>query len=179
MLTIWLKKWHNVYAMRDFKINDSVIHFREGLATIFSMNQMNGREYFLLRINKNNGETIYVPTASADSIIRAIMSVEEADELLCYVKTIEKEFNVNTKQRRDEYKRKLSSGSVKEIAYLYRQLQHYYQIGGEENDEIKLGPVDFDMLNYAHNMLMDELSFTYNQPRDEIEKFVENRLEEL
>ena len=104
--------------MRDFKINDSVIHFREGLATIFSMKKMNGREYFLLRINKNNGETIYVPTASADSIIRAIMSTEEADELLRYIKTIEKEFNVNTKQRRDDYKRKLSSGSVKEIACL-------------------------------------------------------------
>ena len=62
------------------------------------MKKMNGREYFMLRINKNNGETIYVPKASADSIIRAIMSVEEADELLCYVKTIEKEFNANTKK---------------------------------------------------------------------------------
>lgn len=165
--------------MKEFKINDSVIHFREGLATIYGVNKMNNRDYFLLRINKNNGEIIYVPFASAENIIRAIMTQEEADELLRYIKTIEKGFNSNTKQRRDEYKRKLSSGSVKEIAYLYRQLYFYYQIGGEANDEIKLGPVDFDMLNYAHNMLMDELAFSYSQPRSEIEQFVEERINNL
>lgn len=165
--------------MKEFRINDSVIHFREGLATIYAVNKMNNSDYFLLRINKTNGEIIYVPFASAGNIIRSIMTKEEADDLLRYIKTIEKDFNSNTKQRRDEYKRKLASGNVKEIAYLYRQLHFYYQIGGEENDEIKLGPVDFDMLNYAHNMLMDELAFSYNQPRSEVERFIEERIIQL
>ena len=162
-----------------FKINDSVIHCREGLSTIISINNMNGRDYFLVSVNRNSGETIYVPVETAENIIRPLMDKKEADELLKYIKKIKKEFNSNTKQRRDAYKKMLSSGSVKEIAYLYRQLYFYEQIGGENNTEIKLGPVDIDMLSYAENMLMDELSITYGVSRNEVKAFVQQRINSL
>ena len=162
-----------------FKVNDSVIHCREGLSTIVSMNNMNGKDYFLVSVNRSSGETIYVPVDTAESIIRPLMNKKDADELLLYIKKIKKEFNSNTKQRRDAYKKMLSSGSVKEIAYLYRQLYFYEKIGGENNTEIKLGPVDIDMLSYAQNMLMDELSITYSIKREEIKDFVENRISKL
>ncbi len=162
-----------------FKINDSVIHCREGLSTIVSMSNMNGKDYFLVSVNRNSGETIYVPVDTASSIIRPLMNKKEADELLLYIKKIKKEFNTNTKQRRDAYKKMLSSGSVKEIAYLYRQLYFYEKIGGENNTEIKLGPVDIDMLSYAQNMLMDEFALTYNVKREEVKDFIEKRISKL
>ena len=162
-----------------FKINDSVIHCREGLSTIIAINNMNGKDYFLVSVNRNSGETIYVPVETADNIIRPLMDKKAADELLKYIKKIKKEFNSNTKQRRDAYKKKLSSGDVKEIAYLYRQLYFYSKMGGEQNTEIRLGPVDLDMLNYATNMLLDELTITYNKPREVIANFVEQRIESL
>ena len=162
-----------------FKINDSVIHCREGLSTIVAINNMNGKDYFLVSVNRNSGETIYVPVDTANSIIRPLMNKKDADELLLYIKKIKKEFNTNTKQRRDGYKKKLSSGDVKEIAYLYRQLYFYEKIGGENNTEIKLGPVDIDMLEYAQNMLMDELAISYSVKRDEIKSFVEKRITKL
>ena len=165
--------------MSVFSVNDEVIHCREGLSTIIASKEMNGKLYFLVRANRISGETFYVPVESATNIIRSIMSVKEADELLRFIKNIEKEFNANTKQRRDAYKKRLSSGDVKDIAYLYRQLYFYYQIGGEQNTEIKLGPVDLDMLNYASDMLLDELTITYQKPREEIALFVENRIAAL
>ena len=162
-----------------FKINESVIHCREGLSTIISTSTINDREYFLVKTNQTNGETIYVPVASADSIIRPVLGIDGADNVLKYIKGIVKEFNTNTKQRRDAYKRRLASGDVKDIAYLYRQLYFYYQIGGEENTEIKLGPVDIDMLSHAKNMLLDEFSLTYKVNRDEVESFIEKRIQSL
>ena len=159
-----------------FKIKDSVIHCREGLSTIVSMNNMNGKDYFLVSVNHNSGETIYVPVETAENIIRPLLNKDEADVLLKYIKKIKKEFNSNTKQRRDAYKKMLSSGDVKEIAYLYRQLYFYEKIGGETNTEIKLGPVDLDMLRYAEGMLMDELAITYGKPRNEIKAFVEKKI---
>ena len=162
-----------------FNISDSVIHAREGLSTIVSVNTINGRDYFLVKTNQANGETIYVPVDSADSIIRAVLDMKEADEVLKYIKSIKKEFNTNTKQRRDAYKRRLSSGDVNDIAYLYRQLYFYYKIGGEENTEIKLGPVDIDMLSHAKKMLLDEFSLTYKVNRDEVEDFIEKRIKKL
>ena len=164
--------------MSDFNVNNEVIHCREGLSTIIGSKEMNGKEYFLVQVNRISGETFYVPVDSADSIIRHIMTVKEADELLKLVKKIGKDFNTNTKQRRDAYKKRLSSGDVKDIAYLYRQLFFYNKLG-ENNDEIKLGPVDLDMLNYAKNMLLDELAITYKQPRESVEKFIGERIASL
>ena len=164
--------------MTDFKVNNEVIHCGEGLSTIIGSKEMNGKEYFLVQVNRISGETFYVPVDSADNIIRHIMTVKEADELLKLVKKIGKDFNTNTKQRRDAYKKRLSSGDVKDIAYLYRQLFFYNKLG-ENNDEIKLGPVDLDMLNYAKNMLLDELAITYKQSRESVEKFVEERISSL
>ena len=162
-----------------YKINDAVIHCREGLSTIVAMNNMNGKDYFLVSVNRSSGETIYVPVDTAENIIRPLMNKKEADDLLKYIKKIKKDFNSNTKQRRDAYKKKLSSGDVKEIAYLYRQLYFYEKIGGENNTEIKLGPVDLDMLGYAENMLMDEFSLSYNIPRSEVRDFIEKRMAKL
>ena len=165
--------------MSGFNVNDEVIHCREGLATIIGSKEMNGKNYFLVRANRISGETCYVPVDSADSIIRQIMDKKEADKLLKYIKSIKKDFNTNTKQRRDAYKKRLSSGDVKDIAYLYRQLCFYNAIGGENNDEIRLGPVDLDMLGYARDMLLDELTISYKQPREKIGDFVEERIESL
>ena len=162
-----------------FKINDSVIHCREGLSTIIAMNNMNGKDYFLVSVNRSSGETIYVPVDTASNIIRPLMSKKDADDLLLYIKKLKKDFNSNTKQRRDAYKKKLSSGDVKEIAYLYRQLYFYEKIGGENNTEIKLGPVDIDMLEHAQNMLMDELSLTYSVSRDKVKDYIEGKIAKL
>ena len=164
--------------MSDFSVNDEVIHCREGLSTIIGSKEMNGKEYFLVQVNRISGETFYVPVDSADNIIRHIMNVKQADELLKLVKKIGKDFNTNTKQRRDAYKKRLSSGDVKDIAYLYRQLFFYNKLG-EDNGEIKLGPVDLDMLNYAKNMLLDELAISYKQSRESVEKYVEERISSL
>lgn len=162
-----------------FKINDFVIHAREGLSTIISVSAINGRDYFLVKSNQANGETIYVPVETAGNIIRHVLNEKEADDVLLYIKSITKEFNNNTKQRRDGYKRRLSSGDVRDIAYLYRQLYFYNAIGGENNNEIKLGPVDIDMLSYAKNMLLDEFALTYKKDRSKIEAFIENRISKL
>ena len=78
--------------MSDFSVNNEVIHCREGLSTIIGSKEMNGKEYFLVRVNRISGETFYVPVDSANSIIRHIMNVEEADELLKLVKKIGKDF---------------------------------------------------------------------------------------
>ena len=162
-----------------FEINEAVIHYREGLSTIIGINKLNGVDYFLLRVNKANAETIYVPIDTACNIIRPIMNEKEADAILKYIKGIKKEFNPNTKQRRDSYKRRLSSGEVKEIAYLYKQLGYYYQAGGENNTEIKLGQVDVEMLSTAKNILLDELTLSYKVNREDIDKFIEKRMKKL
>ena len=83
-----------------------------------------------------------------------------------------KEFNPNTKQRRDAFKRRLGSGSVFDIAYLYRQKWLFETYP----DNVKLGPADIEMLTFASNILLDELSLTYNIERDKIENHIVTKI---
>ena len=159
-----------------FQINDCVIHFREGLSTILAINNINGKDYFLLRPNHINGENIYVPLETAANIIRYPMTDKEATNLLKLMKGTKKDFNPNTKQRRDAYKKKLSSGKIEDIAYLYKQLFLYSRLGGENNNEIKLGLVDIEMLESAKKMLIDELSLTFEMDKTKVEEYINKKI---
>ena len=154
--------------MMKYVVGQKVIHCRNGVATIIDTKIMAEREYFVVRTLRGDGENIYVPIIGSENIIRPVMTSEAADELLKSLVSIEKEFNSNTKQRRDAFKRRLSSGDVKDIAYLYRQYWLYQQYP----ENVKLGPSDVDMLQYATNIFLDELSLSYNYDREKIEEFV-------
>ena len=156
----------------NFKIGDLVIHCREGLAKISSISEVDGRQFYLVISHRQGNETIYVPVDRADLIVRPLMDEKEADGILEYMRGIDLEFNRNTKQRRDLYKKKLSSGDVYELSYLFRQ----YQLCKKYPEEVKLGQVDIDMLSYATDNLLDEFALSYNVPREKIEEFVYSRL---
>ena len=158
-----------------YKVNDKVIHAREGLSTIMSIAEMAGNEYFVVKADRGGGENIYVPVNNTGSLIRPIMSADSADEVINYMKTVQAEFISNTKQRRDQYKRRLLSGNVYDLAYLSRQLYffNYYNNNGQV---VKLGPTDIQMLINAETILYDELALSYQKPRDEIEEFVVKKL---
>lgn len=156
-----------------FSKGDRVIHCRDGLAVIMDNATIADNEYFVVKAVRGSGENIYVPVNRADQIIRSIMTKDEADKLISYIKEIEPEYNTNTKQRRDSLKRRLMSGKIEDIAFLYKQLFCYKVL---KDPSIKYGPVDLDMLQYAYNNLLDEFAISYNVARDEIEEFVNNKL---
>ena len=159
--------------MVEFKRGQQVVHCRDGLAVITDETVVSDKEYFIVKTIRGGGENIYVSKERANNIIRPIMNPKTADELLKYAKTIEIEYNSNTKQRRDGLKRRLSSGDVKDIIFLFKQLYFYKTI---QDGSIKYGPVDLDMLQFATNNLLDELSITYQKDRDQIEEFVYKKL---
>lgn len=154
-----------------FKINDKVIHARDGLATIVNTTTMADREYFVIHALRGGGENIYVLVNNTSNIIRPIMSEESAHEVVEYMKTVVAEFIANTKQRRDQYKRKLLSGNVRDLAYLSRQL-YFYNFYNANGQPIKLGPTDVQMLKDAETILYDEFALSFNKPREEIFNFV-------
>lgn len=154
--------------MADFKINDTVIHLRDGLSKIVSTKTIETNDYFIVESCHNNGETIYVPIARADLIIRHPLSKEEMTALIKSLKGIEKEFNSNTKQRRDAFKRMLGSGKIEDIAYMYRQYKLYLS----NSEDVKLGNADVDMLEYAKNFLLDEVSVVFDIARESADEFV-------
>lgn len=154
-----------------FKVNDKVIHVRDGLSTIVSTTVMADREYYIVHADRNGGENIYVLMSNTNNIIRPIMNKKEALAVIDYMKTVVAEFISNTKQRRDQYRRRLLSGDVKDLGYLSRQL-YFYNYYNANGQPVKLGPTDVQILKDAETILFDELALSFNKPRDKIADYV-------
>ena len=153
----------------EYKINDRVVHAREGLSTITNITTMMDREYYVVVADKGERENIYVLKERTENIIRPIMSLEEGMKVVDYMKTVKAEFISNTKQRRDQYRKRLLSGNVLDLAYLSRQLYffNYYNSIGQV---VKLGPTDLQMLKDAEKVLFDELALSFNVDRDKVDQ---------
>ena len=159
--------------MSNFHKGQLVVHCRDGLARINDTTVMGEKEYFIVHLLKGSSDNIYVPYDKANSIIRELMTKQQANELIQYMKIVELEYSSNTKQRRDSLKRRLVSGDIKEIAFLFKQLYFYK---AKNDGSIKFGPVDLDMLNFASNNLLDEFALVYDINRNIIESFVYDQL---
>ena len=155
----------------EYKINDRVVHAREGLSTITNITKMMDREYYVVVADKGERENIYVLKERTENIIRPIMSLEDGMKVVEYMKTVKAEFISNTKQRRDQYRKRLLSGNVLDLAYLSRQLYffNYYNSIGQV---VKLGPTDLQMLKDAEKVLFDELALSFNVDRDKVDQKV-------
>lgn len=154
-----------------FKVNEKVIHARDGLSEIVGITTMADREYYLVKAKRGGGENIYVLVNNTNNIIRPIMNVPEALKVIEYMKTVVAEFISNTKQRRDQYKRRLLSGNVLDLAYLSRQL-YFYNYYNANGQPIKLGPTDVQMLKDAETILLDELAISFNKDREKVAEYV-------
>ena len=154
--------------MSTFNVGDTVMHFREGLSHITEIRRMNEKDYFIIRVFRDESEIIYVPVDTAQAVIRHVSSEQQAEDLIVYIRDIEPEYITNTKQRRDGFKRRLGSGNIHDLAFLARQL-YFFTHSEEIAVPVKFGPADVEMLKYATTTMYDELAITYKVDRNEVE----------
>ncbi len=154
---------------------DIVVHHREGLCTIEGTTNIRGDEYYLLKAKRGSDENIYVPIATADSIIRPVMTIESADRVLKYMSELSDDMIANTKQRRDLFKKRLLNGSVEDIVYLAKQLFLYRTLAAMP-ENVKFGVLDIELLETAENILFDELELTYGIEKSKMFDYIRNRM---
>ena len=154
-----------------YNINDKVVHSREGLSYIADVTKIGDNDYYVVRKLKDGKENFYVLVDRTDSIIRPIMDFDAAKKVIDYMKTVDANFISNTKQRRDQYKKRLLSGDVLDLAYLTRQL-YFFNYYNEHGQVVKLGPTDLQMLKDAESILYDEFALSFNCDREDVGKKV-------
>ena len=159
----------------EFKVNETVVHCREGLSAIVGETEIAGNQYFVIVSRKNPKESIYVMKARTENIIRPVMNEKEAKEVVNYMKSVDAAFISNTKQRRDLYKKKLLSGNVYDLAYLSRQL-YFFNYYNSHGQLVKLGPTDLQMLKDAETILFDEFALSFAINRDKVAEVVSQLL---
>ena len=163
--------------MSEYKVNQQVMHFREGLSLISDEKEMDGVKYFIVTPLYEGGEKIYVPQERADAVLRNIIAKKDVKELIVFMRNVKPEYFSNTKQRRDVFKRRLGSGDIHDLAYL-SMLLFFFQHPEEVDTPVKFGPADVDMLKYANRTLYDELAISLKMDRSKVEEHVIKQIKE-
>lgn len=155
-----------------YKIGDYIVKSVDGICQIRDILHLNisgadkNRLYYLLvPVNDEKGK-IYLPTDTADSVIRKAMSEKEAWELIDKIPGI-KEIGIdNEKTREKRYKEAICSGNPESLISIIK-LTYLRQKKRVESGK-KGTVIDERYLNLAENNLYAELGFALNISKEDV-----------
>lgn len=151
-----------------FQVGDVAVYPAHGVGEVKSIEsrEISGRKhtFYVLQILEN-GMKIMVPTGNINAVgLREIISKSEVEAVYEILK--ERDIPVDDKQtwnrRYREYMDKIKTGSIYEIAEVYRDLS---LLKGEK--ELSFG--ERKLLDQARSLLVKELAFAERRDEDEIE----------
>ncbi len=156
--------------MDTFRIGDKAVYPGRGVAEVVAIEKkmISGQEmnfYVLQPLDERLASArIFIPTSNVSSVgMRTIISEDEADEIFKILKKREKVVDSTTWNRRHrEYREKVDSGSIYEVARVLRDL---YLLKSDK--DLSFG--ERKMLDDAKILLLKELAIAKGMTEDEIE----------
>lgn len=151
-----------------FKVGDMAVYPAHGVGEVTSIEsrEISGSKqlFYVLQI-LDNGMKIMVPTTNVNAVgLREIISEDEVSAVYDILRERDIVIDNQTWNRRyREYMDKIKTGSVYEIAEVYRDLSLL-----KEEKELSFG--ERKMLDTAKNLLVKELAFAEDRNEDEIEE---------
>ena len=156
-----------------FAVGDKIAHPMHGAGTIEGIEErkINGqtRKYYVLKIPVG-GMVVMVPQESTDAVgIRAIVTPEEADEIIASLAGLTSEMTQNWNKRYRENMMRIKSGDLLEVARVIKGLL-------EREEEKGLSTGERKMLRAAKQIFMSELVRAKNMAYEEIEDSIKKSL---
>lgn len=150
-----------------FKVGDMAVYPAHGVGEVKSIEsrEISGsRQLFYVLQILDNGMKIMVPTTNVNAVgLREIISEEEVKAVYDILKERDVVIDNQTWNRRyREYMDKIKTGSVYEIAEVYRDLSLL-----KSEKELSFG--ERKMLDTAKNLLIKELAFAEDRDEEDIE----------
>jgi CarD family transcriptional regulator len=151
-----------------FKIGDLAVYPAHGVGVIerVETKQISGcsQDFYIMRILEND-MIIMIPTKNVESVgLREIIGQKEVPRLYSILRKRKITIDNQTWNRRyREYMEKIKTGSVFEVAEVYRDL-----LTLKVEKELSFG--ERKMLDTARNLLVKEISLAKNVKEEQIEK---------
>ncbi|MCP4609059.1 MAG: CarD family transcriptional regulator [Planctomycetes bacterium] len=155
-----------------FNIGDLAVYPAHGVGSIekIETQEISGceQDFYVMRI-LDNDMLIMIPTNNVTNVgLRDIICEEEVAELYSILKKRDVTIDNQTWNRRyRDYMEKIKSGSVFEVAEVYRDLLII-----KINKDLSFG--ERKMLDTARNLLVKEISLAKNVDEKEVEKDLDN-----
>jgi CarD family transcriptional regulator len=158
-----------------FKVGDMAVYPAHGVGVIerIENRKISGcqEDFFVMRILENN-MIIMIPSSNAANVgLRQIINQREVSKVYSILN--KRDISVNESQtwnrRYRDYMDKIKSGSVFEVAEVYRDLSTIQQ-----DKELSFG--ERKMLDTARSLLVKELSLAKNMNEEDVERDIQSNL---
>lgn len=162
-------------ASLPFRVGDMAVYPAHGVGRVTSIEtrEISGTKqvFYVLNI-LDNGMTIMVPTSNVNAVgLRELISTDDVKTVYSILKERDIPADNQTWNRRyREYMDKIKTGSIYEIAEVFRDLSLL-----RDDKELSFG--ERKMLDTARNLLIKELAFAEDRTEEEIELELEDIFE--
>lgn len=165
-----------------FQVGDYIIYGTRGVCLVKNIGTLDfsgaSREkmYYTLEPCYMEGSTVYTPVESTGIVIRPIMSRDEAMKLIDSIPEIEELWIRDEKGREYAYKEAIKGCDNRELVRIIKTI---YQRGRSRMAEGKKATVaDNKYFKIAEENLYGELAVSLDMTREEVKKFVVDRVKE-
>lgn len=164
-----------------FEIGDYIIYGSQGVCKVENIGSMNmggiktERLYYTLLPIYISGSKVYTPIDNEKVILRAVISKDEAMQLLKEIPKLEQIDVTDEKSREQLYKDALASCDCRELVKIIKTL--YLRKKERLEDGKKVTAVDERYFKMAEDSLYGELAIALGMERDEVETYITDFLE--
>ena len=169
-----MKKTTKTPPTTKFKDKQQVVYPLQGVGQIISIEKRPFKDeqllYYIIYLAVTD-MTVMVPVDKAVELgIRAIVSKKKSEEALTLISEEFEPIPADWKLRYQMNLDLLKQGSIKDIATVVRALYH--------RSKVKELPIlERKLFDSALKLLVDEVSFSLNKSKDDVEEMIFNRLE--
>ncbi len=169
-----MKSLENQKPQTRYKVGEEIVYPIQGVGHIKAIEEREFKEqkllYYIIYLEVTD-MTIMVPVDRADELgIRPIVSKEEAEKALKLIAEDYEPIPADWKMRYQMNLDLLKKGSVLDIATVVRALYHRSQIK-------ELPILERKLYDNALKLLVDEISFSLNKKKEEVEEIIFSKLE--
>lgn len=163
-----------------FEKGDFIVYGSNGVCEVKDITTINmegvskDRLYYILSPRHRKDSKIFTPVDSEKTVMRAVLTKEEADELINGIPEIEELWVSNDKMREEKNKETMRSCDcrdwIKIIKTLYLRKQERIAQGK------KTTTMDEKYLRLAEENLYSELSLVLDIPKEDMEEYITKRM---
>lgn len=166
-----------------FAVNDYIVYGNHGVCKVENIGTVSlamvdkNKVYYTLRPVYKNEAVVYAPVENPKSVIRPVLTREEANKLIEEIPSLESVWIGNEKEREMQYKAALRSCDCRELIRIIKTL--YYRKMDRIKDGKKVTVVDERYFRQAEEQLYGELAFAMDMERNQVGEYLNTRISEL
>ncbi len=166
-----------------FKIGDMVVYGGSGICRVMDISTLDmegvpkDRVYYILKPSGRGDSRIFAPVENNRTVMRRVLSRDEADALIGSIPDIELLPNTDDKNREATYRECIKSCDCRSLVQIIKTL--YSRSRARVEAGKKVSSLDERYLKQAEDFLYAELSIPLGVPKEEMSAYIASRLEQL